>query len=490
MLDPAQALSLTTNLQFYFYFKPQIQMASTQKQTIQWDIDLIKRYDKSGPRYTSYPTALQFNEGFTQDHYQQAREQGNANKQPLSLYVHIPFCAHVCYYCACNKVITKRREKAQPYLDCLYKEMAIRAAGYPKDRKVEQLHWGGGTPTFISHEQMSELMGKMAQHFNLSQDDDRDFSIEIDPRELQPNTLAHLKSLGFNRVSLGVQDFNEKVQIAVNRVQSLELTRNTLLEAQRLGFRSINIDLIYGLPFQSRDSFQETLKTVLELSPDRLSVFNYAHLPKRFMPQRRINEQDLPSPEEKLGMLEDSIHLLTDAGYHYVGMDHFAKPTDSLAQAQMQEKLHRNFQGYTTHEDCDLVALGVSSISQVGDTYFQNSSDITEYQASLENGELLIKKGLILNQEDVLRRAVIKQLICHFKLDFASLRQAYGIDAMTHFAPELKKLAPYIEDNLLSVNKNGIQVNKKGQLLIRNICMVFDEYLASPMHKVSYSKVI
>lgn len=319
---------------------------------IQWDTDLIKRYDKSGPRYTSYPTAVQFNDGFTTDHYQQARQISNQQAGPVSLYVHIPFCAHVCYYCACNKIITKRKEKSQPYLDTLFKEIEMRAQGYDKNRPIEQLHWGGGTPTFISHEQMTALMNKLKQHFNLLDSDDRDYSIEIDPRELQPDTLAHLKSIGFNRVSLGVQDFDEKVQIAVNRVQPLEMTRNTLEQARELGFKSINIDLIYGLPFQSRASFAQTLKTVLELNPDRLSVFNYAHLPERFMPQRRINEADLPSAEEKLGMLEDSIRLLTQAGYHYVGMDHFAKPDDSLAQAQLQGKLHRNFQGYTTHEDC------------------------------------------------------------------------------------------------------------------------------------------
>ncbi len=465
-------------------------MNQGRQQDIQWDVELIKRYDKSGPRYTSYPTAVQFNEGFNQGHYDQARQSGNDSLQPLSLYVHIPFCAHVCYYCACNKVITKRREKAQPYLDRLYKEMAMRASGYPKDRKVEQLHWGGGTPTFISHEQMSELMDKMGEHFNLSNDEDRDYSIEIDPRELQVGTLAHLKKIGFNRVSLGVQDFDEKVQKAVNRVQSLELTRDTLLEAKRLGFRSINIDLIYGLPFQSRKSFQQTLKTVLELSPDRLSVFNYAHLPQRFMPQRRINQQDLPPPEEKLGMLEDSIQLLTQAGYHYVGMDHFAKPQDSLAQAQLAEKLHRNFQGYTTHEDCDLVAFGVSSISQVGDTYFQNNSDIQAYQDGIDAGALPIVKGVILNDEDVLRRAVIKQLICHFKLDYQWLKERFNVDAKQHFAQVLEKFAPYVEDELVVIDDSGIQVTPKGELLIRNICMLFDEYLANPNHQVRYSKVI
>lgn len=463
-------------------------MTQTLLPNIQWDIDLIKRYDKSGPRYTSYPTAVQFHDGFEISHYQAARDASNHG--PMSLYVHIPFCAHVCYYCACNKVITKRKEKAQPYLDAIYKEMALRSDGYDKNRPIEQLHWGGGTPTFITHEQMTELMTEIGKHFNLLDTEDRDYSIEIDPRELQPDTLAHLKSIGFNRVSLGVQDFDEKVQKAVNRVQPLEMTRSTLEEARRLGFKSINIDLIYGLPFQTRESFAQTLKTVLELDPDRLSVFNYAHLPERFMPQRRINEKDLPSSEQKLGMLEDSIRILTDAGYHYVGMDHFAKPDDSLAKAQIAGKLHRNFQGYTTHEECDLVALGVSSISQIGDAYFQNSADIDEYMSSMAESTLPIKRGVILTQEDDLRRAVIKQLICHFNLDFKDIESRFNIQFKQHFMSELQSLTPYVEDGLITLNNDSIKVTDKGGLLIRNICMAFDEYLTRPAHKVSYSKVI
>lgn len=457
---------------------------------ILWDLALIKRYDKSGPRYTSYPTALQFHEGFDEALYNQARLASPLAQQPLSLYVHIPFCAHVCYYCACNKVITKRREQAQPYLDTLYKEIELRAMGYDKNREINQLHWGGGTPTFISHEQMSELMGKLAEHFTLSQHDERDFSIEIDPRELQPGTLAHLKSLGFNRVSLGVQDFNEQVQIAVNRVQPLSLTADTLKQARELGFQSINIDLIYGLPLQTRESFAQTLATLIELSPDRISVFNYAHLPERFMPQRRIQTEQLPSATAKLGMLEDSIKMLTEAGYVYIGMDHFAKPTDSLAKAQQQQKLHRNFQGYTTHDECDLIALGVSSISQVGDSYFQNSADIKEYQALLTEGQLPIKKGVLLTNEDLLRRTVIKQLICHFTLDFNWIEQQFDIHFTEHFAEAIDALKPFIEDGLVILDDRGIEVTDKGGLLIRNICMLFDEYLARPQQSVRYSKVI
>lgn len=457
---------------------------------IQWDIELIKRYDKSGPRYTSYPTAVQFKPGFSSLQYDHARETSIKQHGPLSLYVHIPFCSHVCYYCACNKVITKYKDKAQPYLDVLFKEIEMRSQGYDASRPIEQLHWGGGTPTFIDHEQMSALMRKLGEHFTLLESDDRDYSIEIDPRELQDDTLAHLKKIGFNRVSLGVQDFNEQVQKAVNRIQPRSMTEATLTQARELGFKSINIDLIYGLPFQNRETFKETLETVIELSPDRISVFNYAHLPERFMPQRRINKTDLPNPEDKLGMLEDSIKMLTVAGYHYVGMDHFAKPDDSLAQAQMAGKLHRNFQGYTTHEDCDLVALGVSAISQVGHSYFQNSADINEYMDNIHNDRLPIKRGVVLTEEDDLRRAVIKQLICHFQLDYLDIERVFDIDFKTHFADALDRLSSYQEDGLVDIDDQGIKVTDKGALLIRNICMQFDEYLNQPDHQVRYSKVI
>lgn len=465
-------------------------MQVNQTQNIQWDIELIKRYDKSGPRYTSYPTAVQFHAGFGAEHYQQARDAANLPGAPLSLYVHLPFCAHVCYYCACNKVITKNRDKAQPYLERLYSEIAMRSPYYRQDRRVEQLHWGGGTPTFISEEQMSELMAELGKHFQLIDSDERDYSIEIDPREVKTTTLAHLKSLGFNRVSLGVQDFDEKVQKAVNRVQPLSMTKAVLDEARSLGFRSINIDLIYGLPFQSRETFRKTLEQVIELDPDRLSVFNYAHLPERFMPQRRINAEDLPSAEEKLRMLEDSIKMLTEAGYCYIGMDHFAKPEDSLSQAQMAGKLHRNFQGYTTHEDCDLVAVGVSSISQVGDAYFQNHADIEQYQADIDKGVLPIHRGVALTEDDDVRRAVIKQLICHFELDYSWVEKTFGINMQSYFADALKGLEKYQADGLLELSAQGIHVTPKGRLLIRNICMEFDAYLTQPQHSVRYSKVI
>ena len=459
------------------------------KANIQWDIDLIKRHDKSGPRYTSYPTALQFKPDFTIEQYERARTDSHKQDEGLSLYVHIPFCAHVCYYCACNKVITKRRERSKPYLDALFREIELRAQGYDDQRYVDQLHFGGGTPTFLSHKEMSSLMDKLAAHFRLSKTEDRDFSIEIDPRELQADTLAHLKSIGFNRVSLGVQDVDPAVQKAVNRIQPLSMTAHTLDQARALDFKSINIDLIYGLPLQNRSGFRETLQHIIELSPDRISVFNYAHLPERFMPQRRIQTEDLPSPGTKLSMLQDSIQMLTAAGYVYIGMDHFAKPTDSLAKAQHAGKLHRNFQGYTTHPDCDLVALGVSSISQVGHSYLQNSADIEVYQAQLGQDILPITKGLTLTGEDELRQAIIKQLICHFTLDFAKIEKDFDIKVTAHFESELLALKKFEEDGLLSVSDQGIQVHDKGILLIRSICMVFDAYL-NQTQTLRFSKII
>jgi len=456
---------------------------------IEWDLDLIKRHDKSGPRYTSYPTAVQFKPDFTSQQYEKARINSHKQDEGLSLYVHIPFCAHVCYYCACNKVITKRREKSKPYLEALFREIELRAQGYDDQRCVDQLHFGGGTPTFLSHEEMSSLMDKLAKHFHLSDSEDRDFSIEIDPRELQADTLSHLKRIGFNRVSLGVQDVDPAVQKAVNRIQPLSMTQHTLEQARDLGFKSINIDLIYGLPLQNRSGFRETLQHIIDLSPDRISVFNYAHLPERFMPQRRIQSEDLPSPGTKLGMLQDSIQMLTAAGYVYIGMDHFAKPTDSLAKAQQAGKLHRNFQGYTTHPDCDLVALGVSSISQVGHSYLQNSTDIDAYQSQLKADILPITKGLTLTEEDELRQAVIKQLICHFNLNFTKVEQDFNIQPKTHFAKELSALSQFEEDGLLSVTSQGIQVHDKGILLIRSICMVFDAYLKQDQ-TIRFSKII
>lgn len=442
-----------------------------------FNADLIRRYDKAGPRYTSYPTAVQFHSGFTEADYRQEVAVSNARGGPLSLYFHIPFCDTVCFYCACNKVVTKNRDKAQPYLEDVYRELALQGALFTRGRPVEQLHWGGGTPTFLSAPQMRELMQRTGDYFALKTDDTGEYSIEIDPREADAATVALLRELGFNRMSLGVQDFDPTVQKAVNRLQSEAETLAVLRAAREQGFHGISIDLIYGLPFQTAGSFLRTLDKIIEASPDRLSVFNYAHLPTRFMPQRRISAEDLPAPAEKLSILEMTIERLTSAGYVLIGMDHFAKPSDPLAQAQREGSLYRNFQGYATHAECDLVALGVSSISQVGDSFSQNVKDLETYHQSLLAGKLPIERGLLVNADDKLRRAVITELICHFELDGDRIGQQFGIDFGDYFSDEIAALEPFSDDGLLTVNDSRIQVAPVGRLMIRNICMVFDRYL-------------
>ncbi|WP_415895914.1 oxygen-independent coproporphyrinogen III oxidase [Neptuniibacter sp. PT34_22] len=457
---------------------------------IKWDLDLIKRYDLSGPRYTSYPTAVQFDPELSPSDLVATGQNSADINDPLSLYVHIPFCAHVCYYCACNKVITRNRKKAQPYLDTLYKEMAQLSKWYSNDRKVTQLHWGGGTPTFISHEQMVELMGEMRKNFNLLEDDSGDYSIEIDPREASLETIKVLREIGFNRISLGLQDIDPKVQEAVNRVQSVEQTAAILEEARRLGFRSLNLDLIYGLPYQTFEGFNATLDTVIEMNPDRLSVFNYAHLPDRFRPQRHIQEETLPSPETKLAILESTINKLLDAGYVYIGMDHFAKPDDELAIAQRTGKLHRNFQGYTTHSECDLVAMGVSSISQIGSVYYQNEHDMPYYSAAVDSNDHAIKRGVSLTQDDIIRRHVITQLICHFELDKTAVESKFDIAFDDYFASSIAELEAFTKDGLISMNDKEIVVSPAGRLLIRRICMAFDAYIPKDQSSQRFSKII
>jgi len=457
-------------------------------QSLQFDLPLINRYDKAGPRYTSYPTALELHDGFTDTDYRQHIAKSNAAGGPLSLYVHIPFCDTVCFYCACNKIITKNRAHAQPYLDNLCQEIAMQGALFDKNRVVNQLHWGGGTPTFLSYEQMHQLMVNTREHFTLKNDDSGEYSIEVDPRETNLHTVQQLRSLGFNRISLGVQDFDHDVQKAVNRIQSEAQTFAVLKAAREQGFRSTNIDLIYGLPLQTVDSFNKTLDKILHVSPDRFSIFNYAHIPSRFKTQRQINDADLPSPEVKLAILQSVGQRLAEAGYVYIGMDHFAKPDDELAIAQRQGLLHRNFQGYSTHSDCDLVGLGITSIGQVGDAYSQNVKDLESYDQLIKQGKLPVFKGVDLNDDDKLRRAVIMQLICHFELQFAAIEQAYAIRFSDYFADELHALVPMQIDGLLTVNKDGIQVLPAGRLLIRNICMVFDRYLAQKQQQ--FSRVI
>ncbi len=457
-------------------------------QTLKFDLELIQRYDKSGPRYTSYPTALELHEGFGDADYRRHIAQSNAAGGPLSLYFHIPFCDTVCFYCACNKIITKNRAHAEPYLDNVYKEMAMLGGLFDSNRPVNQLHWGGGTPTFLSFPQMQQLMDATRQHFNLRNDDQGEYSIEVDPRETNEQTIAQLRELGFNRISLGLQDFDPEVQKAVNRLQSKEQTFAVLEAARKEGFRSTNIDLIYGLPLQNVATFAATLEQILAYAPERFSIFNYAHMPSRFKTQRQINDADMPTPAVKLAILQMVGQKLADAGYVYIGMDHFAKPDDELAVAQREGKLYRNFQGYSTHSDCDLIGLGVTSIGRVGDAYIQNFKELDEYAAALASGRLPVFRGVELDADDILRRAVISQLICHFDLTFSKIEAEFNIRFADYFAGELENLQVMQIDGLLSLNAEGIQVLPGGRLLIRNICMVFDKYLAQKQQQ--FSRVI
>jgi len=461
------------------------------EQKIEFKPDLIKRYDKAGPRYTSYPTANLFNDSFSADDYRAAADRSNkeAKPKPLSLYFHIPFCDTVCFYCACNKIVTKRRDRATPYLDHLYREIEMQGALYDRSRPVDQLHWGGGTPTFLSHDQMRSLMEKTGQHFSLMADDKGEYSIEIDPREITADGVHFLRDIGFNRLSLGVQDFDAKVQKAVNRIQSEEITFAAINAAREAKFKSVSVDLIYGLPFQTVESFLATLDKIMQVDPDRLSVFNYAHLPTLFMPQRRINEDDLPSAAEKLEILQSVIQYLTEKGYVYVGMDHFAKPDDELVIAQDKGRLYRNFQGYSTHADCDMVAMGVTAISQVNNIYSQNVRDEESYYQMIDENKLPLMRGLILTDDDLLRRDLISQLICNFRLDMEKFGKKYNINFADYFSNELSRLEVMQEDELLQINDNSITVLPAGRLLIRNICMTFDAYLKDNQEK-RFSKVI
>ncbi|MCB1757214.1 MAG: oxygen-independent coproporphyrinogen III oxidase [Gammaproteobacteria bacterium] len=461
-------------------------------ESTQFDPELIKRYDKSGPRYTSYPTAVAFTPAFSESDYKRHAERSNQTGKPapLSLYFHIPFCDTVCFYCACNKIATKDYSKAEVYLDYLYREIEMQAALFDHQRKVEQLHFGGGTPTFLSLEQMRQLMLKIREHFNLFDADEGEYSIEIDPRSVTAETIKGLREIGFTRFSLGVQDIDPKVQKAVNRIQPLAMNEAIIQACRDYGAHSVSVDLIYGLPFQTLESFEKTIDEIIRLSSDRLSVFNYAHLPTLFKPQRRINEQDLPSPETRLALLQMSIEKLTAAGYAYIGMDHFAKPDDELALAQRNGTLHRNFQGYTTHAECDLVGMGVSSISSVAGCYSQNEKDLDAYYAALDAGHIPVTRGLSLTEDDTLRRSVIQELACHFHLDFDRISRQYGIDFTNYFAEEIEAFAPMQVDKLLTLTDQRIDVTPRGRYLIRNICMVFDKRLREQQHESRFSKVI
>ncbi|MBF0097005.1 MAG: oxygen-independent coproporphyrinogen III oxidase [Magnetococcales bacterium] len=463
------------------------------KQQVVFDRELIERYNQSGPRYTSYPTAPHLHEGFTVQDFRAEALQAAAQQadRPLSLYIHIPFCDTVCYYCACNKIVTPDRSRAARYLQSLLREVALLGELFGRQRPVLQLHLGGGTPTYLESAQLQQLMEALQHHFCLVPDTEGEYGIEIDPREMPSGSITQLRRLGFNRLSIGVQDLDPAVQKAVNRIQPLELNRRVVEEARAAGFPSINLDLIYGLPLQSEQSFLHTLQHVVEeLDPDRLAVFNYAHLPQYFMPQRRVNPEQLPSPAEKLRILESTIRFLTAAGYLYVGMDHFAKPNDELAVAQRQGVLHRNFQGYTTHGDCDLIGMGSSSISQIGRIYAQNEKEVEPYYQRIDQGELAIFRGLSLHEDDLLRREVIMRLICDFQLDRQAIAEKFHVDFADYFQAEMDTLQRMIGDGLLEEEGPLLRVKPAGRLLIRNICMVFDWYLNHAQQKKSFSRTI
>ena len=440
--------------------------------------DLLARYNANGPRYTSYPTALQFREDFDSADYTRAAADPGASGSDLSLYFHIPFCDTVCFYCGCNKVATKNRAHARPYLDRLKRELALQAALFDTTRPVSQVHWGGGTPTFLSHDEMAELMAATREHFQLAPDADGEYSIEVDPREATAQTIVHLRNLGFNRLSLGVQDFDPLVQQAINRIQPLEMTAAVMRAARATGFHSIGVDLIYGLPHQTVDSFSRTLDMMLALAPDRLSVFGYAHMPQLFKMQRRMDPSTLPSPTVRLEILRLVVERLTSAGYVYIGMDHFALPTDELALAQAQRTLQRNFQGYSTRAECDLIGFGASSIGKVGDVYAQNAKDLPGYAAAIDAGKLAITRGVRLSADDRLRRDIITQLMCNLELRFDEFEAAYGIRFCETFAAELERLRGFESDGLVSMGPRRLDVLPAGRMLVRNIAMVFDRYLS------------
>ena len=454
------------------------------------DLDLIRRLDRNGPRYTSYPTADRFVEAFGPEKYASWAAKRNIGgiQRSLSIYVHLPFCSTVCFYCACNKVVTRDRGKGEKYLGYLAREVALQAPLFHDDPVVNQMHWGGGTPTFFSVDQLGQLFALLREHFVFSPEGE--YSIEIDPRTVDARSVAALREIGLNRISLGVQDFDPDVQRAVNRIQDEEQTLAVIEAARSAGFESINTDLIYGLPKQNLITFNRTLTRVISAQPDRIAIYNYAHLPARFKPQRRISEADLPSPETKLKLLALAAQRLTEAGYVYIGMDHFARPGDALALAQRQGRLHRNFQGYSTMPDCDLVGLGVTSIGSIGPTYSQNCRDLDAYYDSLDRGVLPILRGIELTADDILRRAVIQALMCHFSVCKESIEIAHLIDFDRYFATEMAELQDLSRHGLLEFDGRWINVTPRGRLLIRNVCMVFDKDLRHDQEVRRYSRVI
>lgn len=455
--------------------------------------DLLQKFDVPGPRYTSYPTADRFVEAFGAEDYIQALEQRRAGvaktqAMPLSLYVHIPFCESLCYYCACNKIITKHHNRAEEYLRYLSREVDLHVAHVGKGHVVSQLHLGGGSPTFLNDDELRELMAMLRRNFTLAPGGE--YSIEIDPRTVDAARLRNLAELGFNRLSFGVQDFDPAVQRAVHRIQPADQVFALMASARELGFESVNVDLIYGLPMQTPESFDRTLAQVAELRPDRIALYAYAHLPERFKPQRRIIAAELPTGASKVSMLSRSLSAFMDAGYVYVGMDHFALPDDALAVAKRQGRLHRNFQGYSTQPDCDLIALGVSSIGRVGATYSQNAKTLEEYYDLLDQGRLPVVRGLAVSRDDLVRRAVIMAVMCQGHIQFEAVELAYLIDFRTYFAAEMNALADLAAQGLVELGDSGIQVTPTGWFFVRGIAMVFDRYLQTDRTRAKFSKII
>ena len=446
--------------------------------TVLFDADLMRRYDREGPRYTSYPTALQFREDLDPQAYQAAAtlSDGARDGSPLSIYVHVPFCQSPCFYCGCNKIVTRQLHRAEEYVGDLLAEIGMRSPYFDAEREVEQLHFGGGTPTYLTADQLSRVLGELGRHFRLSDSPARDYSIEIDPRTVDEAYLETLVRFGFNRISLGVQDFDATVQAAINRIQPVAMVSGLLAKARALGLRSINFDLIYGLPRQTPATFAATLEEVIAMRPDRLAVYGYAHMPRIFKGQRQIKAEDLPDARMRLSLLQLAVEKLTAAGYIYIGMDHFALPDDSLARAQADGTLHRSFQGYTTHKSRDLVSFGVSAIGQVGTLYIQNQKLLPQYQDAVRRGVLPSQRGVTMTADDVVRRDVIQQLMCHGDVDFEVTGLRHAIDFRAYFHSELDRLQSLVDDGLVVRDPGRIRLTAAGRMLMRNVAMVFDAY--------------
>jgi len=456
------------------------------------DIETIEKYDVTGPRYTSYPTVVEFHDEIESRDYQIAAKNANGALLPrdLSLYLHLPFCRHLCFYCGCNKIVTKNKQKSDRYLDYLFREIRMHGELADGDRCVRQLHLGGGTPTFYSADQIEILMNQIHRYFTLVSDKDRDYSIEIDPRTVGYRYLLSLIRLGFNRISLGVQDFDPDVQKAIHRIQPEVLTRELILQARSLGFQSINVDLIYGLPRQTETSFRLTLDRIVSCAPDRISVYSYAHLPNMFPAQKRIDEQDLPSAEEKIALHKLTAEKLLAAGYRHIGMDHFARPEDSLITAASQQTLHRSFQGYTTHKDCDLIGIGVSAIGSFDEFYYQNARELEDYYDLIDKNQLPISKGLELGLDDSVRKSIIMQVMCEGNIIKSQTEQYFGIKFDVYFKSELQALNKLAEDGLVEVEADRIEITPVGRFFLRNIAMVFDAYSKVRGREVKFSKIV